>query len=211
ATLAVERADDDGYVVLPEWNNPSSLRTIDWQDEVYRTGLRQNINLSIRGGGEKLQSALSLGLLDQKGIVLGSDYKRYNASLNVDYQAAKWLKASASIKYSRSDSKTSFGTGGQDAGVGIGTLTKLVPTMTGNPDANQQITDPEGNYNYYTKTNNAINYLDNPIAFIETQDQKNINNFLLASGYLEATIVEGLKVKSTFGVNVSDYSGYYFT
>ena len=210
ATLAQERADEDGFALVPAWNDPSSLRNIDWQDEIYRSGLRQSYNVSIRGGGEKIQSAFSLGLVDQKGIVLGSDYKRYNASLNADYQATKWLKASVSLKYTRSNSKIALGTGGQDAGVGVGTLTKLIPTMTGNPDTDQ-VKDALGNYGYFTKDNTAVNYLDNPVALIETQDQKNINNFLLASGYLEATIVEGLKVKSTFGVNLSDYSGYYFT
>ena len=210
ATLALERAGPDEFAPVPEWSNPSALRNIDWQDELYRTGLRQNYNIAVRGGGEKLQSSFSLGFLDQKGIVLGSQYRRYNAALNVDYDATKWLKASSSIKYTRSNSLIALGTGGQNAGVGIGTLTKLIPTMTGNP-LTDQVKDADGNYGYFTKNNTAVNYLGNPVAQIETQDQKNLNNFLLASAYLEATIIEGLRVKTNFGVNISDYSGYYFS
>ncbi|MCJ8164061.1 TonB-dependent receptor [Pontibacter sp. E15-1] len=210
ATLALERSGPDEFAALPEWSNPSALRSIDWQDELYRQGLRQNYNVAVRGGGEKVQSSFSLGFLDQKGIVLGSEYRRYNAGLNVDYNATSWLKASSSIKYTRSNSKIPLGTGGQNAGVGIGTLTKLIPTITGNP-LTDEVNDANGNYGYYTKNNTAVNYLDNPVAQIETQDQKNLNNFLLASAYLEATIINGLRVKTNFGVNVSDYSGYYFT
>ncbi|MBA2762492.1 MAG: hypothetical protein H0U39_11140 [Segetibacter sp.] len=118
ATLANERAVPDAFAPVPEWSNPAALRNIDWQKELYRTGLRQNYNVAVRGGSEKVQSAFSLGLVDQKGIILGSDYRRYNASLNVDYNATKWLKASSSIKYTRSDSKIALGTGGQNAGLG---------------------------------------------------------------------------------------------
>jgi len=42
------------FTPLPEWNNPSSLNTVDWQDALYRNGLKQNYNLSGRGGGEKV-------------------------------------------------------------------------------------------------------------------------------------------------------------
>lgn len=210
ATLANERATPDLFQPVAEWSKPDSLRNIDWQKELYRTGLRQNYNLAIRGGSEKVQAAFSLGVMDQTGIVLGSHYKRYNASLNVDFTVNKWLKASTSIKYTRGDSKIAFGTGGQNAGVGIGTLTKLIPTMTGNPVTNQ-VKDANGNYGYYTKNNTAVNYLDNPVAFIETQDQKNLTNYLWNTSFLEATIVKGLRVKTLFGVTINDFSGYYFT
>ncbi|WP_026462106.1 SusC/RagA family TonB-linked outer membrane protein [Adhaeribacter aquaticus] len=210
ATLANERAAEDNFQPLPEWGNPAALRNIDWQEELYRPGLRQNYNVGIRGGSDKLQSAFSLGFLDQKGIVEGSNYRRYNASVNVDYNATKWLKASSSIKYTRSNSRTALGTGGQNAGVGIGTLTKLIPSMTGNP-ATDQVIGPNGEYGYFTKNNTAVNYLDNPVALIQTQDQKNENNYLLASGYLEATLAKGLRLKTNFGTNIADYSGYYFT
>jgi TonB-dependent starch-binding outer membrane protein SusC len=210
ATLANERAAEDNFTPLPEWSNPGALRNIDWQEELYRTGLRQNYNLAIRGGSDKVQSAFSLGMIDQKGIVLGSEYRRYNASLNLDYTATKWLKTGTSLKYSRSDSKIAFGTGGQNAGVGIGTLTKLVPTLTGNP-LTDQVKDANGNYGTYSRGSTTVNYLDNPVAFIETQDQENQYNYLLGTVFAEATIASGLRLKTNFGINMSDFSGYYFT
>jgi len=209
-TLAKERATADGISIPTEWNNPENLKTIDWQDVMYQTGYRQNYNLSMRGGNEKVQSALSLNYFDQKGIVIGSTFKRMNASLNTDYQATSWLKAAANIKYTRNDSKVAFGSGGQDAGYGIGSLTKLVPTMTGNPLTDQP-KDANGNYGYYTKTNQYLNGHANVLADVETQDQKNLTNYLLSNFSLEATILPGLKVKTNFGINTNDYSGYYFT
>lgn len=209
-TLAKERATADGISIPEEWNNAAALRTIDWQDVMYQTGYRQNYNLSMRGGSEKVQSALSLNYFDQKGIVIGSTFKRMNASLNTDYQAKSWLKATANIKYTRNDSKVAFGSGGQDAGFGIGSLTKLGPTMTGNP-LTDQVVDANGNYGYYPKGNQYLNGQANVYADVQTQDQKNITNYLLSNFSLEATILPGLRVKTNFGINTNDYSGYYFT
>ena len=71
-TLVNERAPIDSIAnLLPEWSNPSALHSIDWQDEVYRSGLRQNYNIAVRGGSEKVQTAFSAGYFDQEGIVLG--------------------------------------------------------------------------------------------------------------------------------------------
>ena len=87
--------------LLPEWSDPAALRNIDWQEEIYQQGLKQNYNIALRGGNEKVQSSFSAGYLDQKGIVIGSSFKRINLSLNLDYNAYTWLKSSSSFKYTR--------------------------------------------------------------------------------------------------------------
>lgn len=210
-TLANKQAAIDGYTALPEWATPSSLTEADWQDAVYQTGLKQNYNIAIRGGSEKVQSAFSAGYFDQKGIVLGSDFKRINASLNLDYTPFKWLKSSSSIKYTRGNSKLAFGTGGQGASAGIGYLTKLPPTVSGNKFTNE-INDGKGNYGFYNPGNQSVrNWGSGPVYNIETQDQKNLTNNFLGTTSLEVTILPGLKVKTNLGINTNDYSGYYFT
>ncbi|RYY57935.1 MAG: TonB-dependent receptor [Chitinophagaceae bacterium] len=211
AVLAAERSGPDAFGLPASWANPSSLRNIDWQDEVYQTGLRQNYNIAVRGGNEKVQSTFSLGYVDQKGIVSESFYKRLNATLGIDYTVNQWLKSSTNVKYSRADSKTAFGTGGQDAGFGVGTLTKLVPTLTGGNPLTDEIQDASGNYGFYPKDNQYLNYSDNIVAFIETQDQKNVTNYLLGNTSLEATLLPGLRIKTNLGLNTSEYAGYYFT
>ena len=100
------------YTQFAPWANPSSLTTVDWQDALYRTGLTQNYSVGIRGGSDKVQSAASFGYYNQKGIVLGSFFKRFTVGLNMDYQATKWLKSSTSVKYGYQDANTPLGTGG---------------------------------------------------------------------------------------------------
>src|SRR5690606_2589500 len=54
----------EGFPMLPECTNRTGLHRIDWQEEIYRQGLRQNYNLAIRGGGAKSQGAFSAGYTD---------------------------------------------------------------------------------------------------------------------------------------------------
>jgi TonB-linked SusC/RagA family outer membrane protein len=211
ATLANAHATTDGYTALPEWANPSSLTNADWQDAIYQSGLRQNYNVALRGGNEKILSSFSAGYFDQKGIVLGSDYKRINLSLNLDYNATSWLKSSSSFKYTRGNTKIPFGTGGQGATAGIGYLSKLPPTVSGN-QLTSMIKDAAGNYGFFNPNNQSVrNWGSGPLYNTEMQDQKNLTNNFLGSTSLEATIVKGLRIKSNLGINTNDYSGYYFT
>jgi len=210
--LAYQHATTDGYTALANWANADALHTADWQDAVYQTGLRQNYNVAIRGGSDKVQTAFSAGYFNQKGIVLGSTYKRYNLSGNIDYTATSWLKSSTSLKYTRGDTKLPFATGGQGASAGIGYLSKLPPTLDGGNLVTSQIKDGKGNYGFFNPNNQAVrNWGAGPVYMIETQDQKNYTNYFLGSTSLEATIIPGLKIKTNFGINTNDYSGYYYT
>ena len=213
-TLVNERAPIDNIQVLPEWSNPSALHSIDWQDEVYRTGLRQNYNIALRGGSEKVQTAFSAGYFDQEGVVLGSEFKRFNLSLNLDYTPFTWLKSSSSVKYTRRNHKTHLGTGGQigdSEEKGILDLSFLPPTMTGNK-LTDQVKDGQGNYGFYPPANVHFflyNY-GNPVYDAETDDIKNENDVFLGTTSLEFTILDGLRFKSNFGISTNAASGYLF-
>jgi TonB-linked SusC/RagA family outer membrane protein len=210
--LAYQHAALDGYTALPAWADADTLHEADWQKAVYRTGIRQNYNVAIRGGSDKVLTAFSAGYFDQKGIVLGSDFKRYNLSANLDYTPYTWLKSSSSFKYTRGDTKLPFGTGGQGASAGIGYLTKLPPTLDGGNLLTSSIKDGKGNYGFFNPNNQFVrNWGSGPVYNIETQDQKNYTNYFLVSTSLEATILPGLRIKTNVGINSNDYSGYYFT
>ncbi len=203
ATLANEdKATEGNFQELPEWSNPAALTNVDWQNAVYRSGLKQDYNLAIRGGDEKVQSAFSAGYYDQKGIVLGSYFKRLNLGFNIDYKISNWLKSSSSAKYSRQDQNNPFGTGS------LQQLTELIPTITGNKLTNQ--IKSGSNYGFYNPVNIYTKSWGNPVYNIETNDYKNLNNYFLGSTSLEATIFDGFKIKTNAGVNISDFSGYYF-
>jgi TonB-linked SusC/RagA family outer membrane protein len=75
----------DGKIVpgaVPLWNDS-------WQKAMQQTALRTQGDLSFSGGSEKSQYYISGGYLNDKGIALGSGFKRYNARVNLTTQAKK--------------------------------------------------------------------------------------------------------------------------
>ena len=76
-----------------------------WYDEAFHNSFRQEYNFSVSGSKDKLSYYGSVGYLNDGGIVDNSDYKRYTARVNVDYQAKKWMKITSNMSYSHSDSK----------------------------------------------------------------------------------------------------------
>lgn len=226
ATLSNEvETTEPTYHGLPLWKTPDALTTIDWQDALFRTGLTQNYSVGIRGGSDKVQSAVSFGYYDQKGIVLGSFFKRFTVGLNLDYQPVKWLKSSTSVKYGYQDANTALGTlnpivtpntslgasnGVALPGIGLLSAYQNVPTLDSGNRATNLIKDGRGNYGFYNPINPSVFKLSNPVYDIETNEYKNITNYLLANSSLEVTILRGLKAKTNLGVNVNNFSGSFF-
>ena len=87
--------DEEGIPIY----NPDNVRTYDWQDQVLQTGLNQNHQLSLTGGTENMGILLSVGYLNQEGVIKGQAYERINTRLNVDYEPLKWFKAGMSNSF----------------------------------------------------------------------------------------------------------------
>jgi TonB-dependent starch-binding outer membrane protein SusC len=206
ATLSneVEAEQATPYTGLDIWDNPENLHSVDWQDAMYRNSITQNYTIGIRGGSDKVQTAVSFGYYDQKGIVLESYFKRFTTGLNVDYQATKWLKSSTSVKYTYQDANNPYGTG---------QLFNLVinpPTLDGGNSETYKIKDGRGNYGFYNPVQPNVFKFSNPVYTVETNEYENKTNFVLATSSLEATIIDGLKLKTNAGVNVKNLSGSFF-
>ena len=55
----------------------------DWQDEIFRTAISTNHNISIQGGLKNMPYRVGLGFEDNNGIVKTSWMKRFNTSVNL--------------------------------------------------------------------------------------------------------------------------------
>lgn len=73
----------------------------DWQDQVYgRIGNTFNHSLNITGGVEKLKYAFGYSHIDDKAIMIGSDFKRDNFSLKLNHKPNKRVSLDFSARYS---------------------------------------------------------------------------------------------------------------
>ena len=88
-------------VSFPRWNEDLRDSNFSWWDLATTTGVAQDYNLSISGGGEQLTSFFSFGVYDEEGAVRGYDYRRYNARLKTDYKPFDFITIKPNISASR--------------------------------------------------------------------------------------------------------------
>jgi TonB-linked SusC/RagA family outer membrane protein len=80
---------------LPWVSQPDNVK------DMYDMGITLNNNLSFTGGGEKAAYRMSMGYMDQKGIIPGTNMKRYTVSGNTSYNFTKKLSAGLSVNYTK--------------------------------------------------------------------------------------------------------------
>jgi len=83
------------------WTPELRNRNFDWWDNATQTGLAEDYNLSISGGGENFKSYISLGIYDETGAVKGYDYKRYNGLMKFEYKPYSWLTIRPQVNLTR--------------------------------------------------------------------------------------------------------------
>ena len=76
----------------------------DWQDEVFKTGVRQNHNINLSGGGENNTYNIALDYFTQQGTMEGAgpNFDRYTARFK-NTMDVKFIKVNTNVVYSHSD------------------------------------------------------------------------------------------------------------
>lgn len=174
----------------------------DWQDEIFRTAKVQNHQLSISGANDISDYLVSLGYLDQEGILKNTDYTRLSLRTNINTTIAKFLKGGAGWSMAKEDGSKSLYGGSADWGNNpIGSALSFAPTVSPY--------DANGEYSTYPAYGQQGYW--NPLA--NTLEPYIKNNTLTnnVNVYLDAKLLDGLSFRVTgSGIfkNVNDMSYY---
>ena len=88
---------------IDEWRNdagrnPTVYPNTDWQDHIYRNpSVVQNHNIGITGGGRRVRYNVSLGYVNNPGIIYYTDYSRYQLRSNLDVNIKPWLTVGTNL------------------------------------------------------------------------------------------------------------------
>ena len=88
--LSGYEGNDEGFFASEEYANLGYwdaegnhlFADTDWQDEIYRTAVSTDHNLTVSGGSKTDSYRISLGYTKQDGVVKNNDYERFTASFN---------------------------------------------------------------------------------------------------------------------------------
>ncbi|MBV7530540.1 SusC/RagA family TonB-linked outer membrane protein [Chitinophaga sp. sic0106] len=92
----------NGWQTMEDPINPGSkLLFADnhYQDMLWNTGISNQDNVTLSGGTDKADYNFSMGYTNQKGVLVGTKYQRYNALGNFGYRASDNLKLDFMINY----------------------------------------------------------------------------------------------------------------
>jgi TonB-linked SusC/RagA family outer membrane protein len=85
-------------------NNYLTGKTFDWYNHSFRTARNQDYNMSVSGASDKIDYYMSLGYLNNQGVVQGNSYKAIRSNLKVNGKITDWLEVGANINFQdRSD------------------------------------------------------------------------------------------------------------
>ncbi|MCA8831308.1 SusC/RagA family TonB-linked outer membrane protein [Hymenobacter pini] len=77
----------------------------DWQEEVFQSAPFHQIDLSANGGSDKTKFYVSGGYSDQKGILVGNQFKRITTRTNLDHKASDFFSLGLNYSLSRTENK----------------------------------------------------------------------------------------------------------
>ncbi len=178
--------------VIPD--SSTNINT-DWLGAVLRSAPISDYDLSIRGGNEKLRYALSGGYFDQDGVVINTNFKRYNLRINTDYEATPRLKIGNSLSLSRS---TFQRLPGEDNGRSVIRVSvyKAVVLPIYNGDGSYYVGDPAS--------------YANPVMVANKDKMATGINSVIGNVYGEYRLLKGLNFRTSWGIDFSGLKDDYY-
>ena len=77
----------------------ANVKAHDYTDEMLRSALAHNHNVTIMGGSEKTKMVFTVNYLNDEGIKINSGYNRFNSSLKLKQELLKNLKLDLDLRY----------------------------------------------------------------------------------------------------------------
>lgn len=175
--------------------NTTPSADTDWFDEISRTGVIQQYNLSVSNGSEKGSSYFSLGYYKNNGIIKTSDFERFSARMNSDYNLIEnILTIGEHFTVNRTSEVVAPG----------GFLQNV---LQANPSLPVYTNEGE-----YAGPVGGYPDRENPVARLErNSDTKYYYWRMFGDAYINLNLFKGFNVRSTFGIDYSQKQQRIFT
>ena len=168
-----------------------------WQEQTYgRLGEVFNNDLSIRGGTEKLMYSFNYAHINEKAIMVGSDFKRNNLSLKLNSNPVETVNLAFSMRYS--DTEVNGG-GANEQNEASSADSRLKHSVTYSPIPMAGLTTDD--------TDEEIaSYLVNPLKAAADNDRQQLRKNFIMAGSFSWEFVKNVKLGTEFGLDNYNYN-----
>ncbi|WEA00594.1 SusC/RagA family TonB-linked outer membrane protein [Mucilaginibacter sp. SJ] len=189
---------------IQKYSSYGDITSTNWVKELFPSKFSPigQYDMSVSGGNDRTNYFVSLGILDQKAVILSGDYKRYNLRTNLDTKPLDNLTFGTSLTLSRGQQNAP-----SDDILYVSVLdalraTPILPAFA----SNGYLALPDSYSLYTSNTVQASNALARSYG---NQVLATTQSFL-GSAYMDWGIIPGLHLKATLtaGVNPYDRTGW---
>ena len=202
APNTIEARGEYKYTWPEAFEHPETLYNADWQDVVFDAAPMHKLDANISGKSQKSDYLISAGYVNQQGIMLDSDYKKYSLSLKLNTHVNKYLDVGGSMNLNYGDEKEIYWRTAEWA-VQYPSIFPVYTEggylgcnsyMPGFENYNTILFRPNMGHPLYMQNNDANRYTLNTIGNV----------------YASLNLLPGLKFKSAFNYYLKriDYSNY---
>ncbi|MCB0644160.1 MAG: SusC/RagA family TonB-linked outer membrane protein, partial [Phaeodactylibacter sp.] len=163
----------------------------DWQDEILRTGLTHNHNVSYGGGDETGDYLFSFGYMDQEGILKESGLTRYTGRFNANKKFINdrlQVGTQLTVANTHDDNVPITNNSGFEGDL-LGSALKLNPTLPVYDDNGDPL--------------QVSNSEPNPVALLQYSEDYTNTLRALGSLYADLEIMDGLNFRTVIGFDQS--------
>lgn len=197
--------------LIPDYLKPylerqPGLTNTDWYNTVLRPAPISQTTFTVTGGGDKSKYAFTGSYLNQKGIVIGSDYEKYSTNVNLSTDLSDQLKIGVSITPSFSQGSILDMVSGGRSYNPIAMATTMYPFFApydanGNLNISEQI---KAN----TSTDAAL--VENPVAMVDMTSRKYTLFKTFGNVFAQLKFLKDFSYKFSVGGDYSNYEYNFF-
>src|SRR6056297_1293106 len=197
--------------------NPNArvlYQSLDWYDQLARTGVRQNYNVHASGGGEDHKVFFSASYLDEDSYVVTSNFNRLTTRLNAEFDVNDKLTigGSANIAITEAAAPSSAGTGSIVNPFGFAKNVGSVYPVYVNDQQGNIVRDVFGNpvfdsgegFPEYNIGSRPISQGRHALQELLLNDERNRNNTYGFRFFAEQEIIDGLSVRLNYGRDINE-------
>ncbi|MBA2744698.1 MAG: TonB-dependent receptor [Flavisolibacter sp.] len=159
----------------------------DWYEELTRPAFMQNHAVSIGGSKNQYRYFFSTGYLNEQGILLGNNYRRFTFRYNHDMNIGSKFKIGNNLSYSDYASENK-------------PYSLFTTAYIAAPIYNAK--NPDGTYGFTTKSD-----VGNPLAALEYTNDRSWGRRAQATLWGEYQLLRNLSFRSSFGIDAEQNNG----
>jgi TonB-linked SusC/RagA family outer membrane protein len=177
-------------------NPENNTISTDWMDEILaNTPLFKKYDLSIAAGNEKTKSLVTFGYIDQDGVVIKTNFERFNVRAKVDTKISDKITVGLNVSASKTNERL-IGEDSRHQPVGLALWV----------DPREPVYEEDGSFNFYMGDKDTPGDLifnsANPVQILHEQKTTLNTNRSIANGYAEFKFLRDFTFKSTLNATL---------